>query len=153
MRTGLYFGLLDGDTRWAENRYFGKDGWHWVDFARIAELYRDVDAKDDICHLTFYDTLSHFDLAGPDVADEDVDHGDPAAIPADCVEFGRVFLLLLNWAEEHDKASNWLLEIFDCHNGRYEVPGIYTVGDDEDDDAMLVYDNGDVHIITRLCDD
>lgn len=78
MRNGLYFGLYRLDNRFAVDRYFcGKD-WHYVDFAKIAEFYRDIDAKDPELHWDFGDTLGFFDLAESDVRDEDVEHGDPA---------------------------------------------------------------------------
>lgn len=146
MRNGLYFGLYRLDDRFVVDRYFGGKDWHYVDFAKIAEFYRDIDAKDPELHWDFGDTLGFFDLAESDVRDEDVEHGDPAAIPENYREWAKVWLELLNWSELHHPDFDGIWETLTGDNGRYQVEGIH----DWDDDALLVYDHGDIRIISKL---
>lgn len=149
MRNGLYFILTDMDPILRQSCFPYGDN-HPVDLARIAELYRDIAAEDQDYPWEFYEVLSFFNLLGPDVRDEDVAHGDPAAIPDDWVEWSNIWLTLLNWTEAHFPESFWYWETVNGDAGYYEVYGAYVSGDSMDDQAVLIYDHGEICIVSTL---
>lgn len=145
MRKELYFYSDPNHS----GRYFENGSVHLVDFARIVELYRDVDLKNESRPWGLIDTLCFFDLADVGVHEEDVEHGDPAAIPAKEVDFYKMWLAMVNWAEANTPKSDWMWNTFHKINGTWGVLGTYVSDDDTTDDAVLIYGRSKIYVVTR----